>query len=158
MRFLEINELWQWCDEHAVELGPGRRPSADPRFRTVRREVFAFGEPSGEEPRVARELIAELGAWDECLLWVVTWGVWASTEDWPEYYASRGKLGEKRELVVAPGLLVHRVDATVLVQFVTGALKYGWDAHLLPASGGIATRRRAFVSHDEWVELRERSA
>ncbi len=158
MRFHEINEVWHWCEEHAVELGPERRPTVDARFRVVRREVYAFGEPSGEEPRVARELLAELGAWDECLLWIVTWGVWSSTEDWPEFYAARGRLGEKRELAVAPGLLAHRDDVAILVEFVTKALRYGWDAHLFPVSGGVTTRRRAFLSHDEWVEVRERSA
>jgi hypothetical protein len=158
MRFFELNEIWQWCEEHGVTLTESHRLAADEQFSRTRREVFASGLPSGREPGVARELLDELGAWDECLLWVVTWGVWSSTEDWPEYYAARGQLGEKRSLEVAPALYVRRQDADTLRQFLASAMRYGWDAHVLPALDGTATPRRLFTSHDEWAELRERSA
>lgn len=157
-RFLEINESWSWAEDHGIELSDRRTPKHDASYRPVWREVFAHGLPSGEEPRVARRLVEELGDWDECLLWVVTWGVWSSTEDWPAYYAARGRLGERRSLDVAPGLLVGRADQEMLIEFVTVAMTFGWDAHVLPARSGEASARRGFVSHDEWAELRERSS
>jgi hypothetical protein len=55
----------------------------------------------------AHDLIDSLGKWDEYLAWITLWGVWPSGEDWPEFYAWRGALGERRSLDIAPG---HRFD------------------------------------------------
>jgi hypothetical protein len=94
-----------------------------------------------------------------CLLWVVTWGVWASSENWHLYYRLRQSYSELRLLHETPGHLFLGYEEPDFVSFLQLALLSGWDAHLLPDLdyGGPETAR-AFVSHDEWVMLAHREA
>jgi len=158
LRFLEINEVWRWCEDAGLAIDSSGRLAPDDRYEGLGREVFAHGAPSGREADVARSVVAALAPWDECLLWIVGWGVWSSTEDWPAFYAARGAHGEKRALDVAPAMLARPEDTGMLTEFLTMALRFGWDAHVLPARSGSVTPKRAFASHDEWVELSARSA
>lgn len=79
---------------------------------------YAHGRRSGLEAAAARDLVAALGTWDECLVWITLWGVWGSGEDWPEYYAWRGSLGERRSLDVAPGHRFDRDEVALLTQLL----------------------------------------
>ena len=118
---------------------------------------YAEGERSGREPAVAAAAVRALGAWDECLAWLTGWGVWASGEDWPRFYAWRGAHGERRSLEAAPGHLFAAGEAAELEGLLTHILENGWDATLLPARGGAPTDRRVVASHDEWIDVRSRN-
>src|SRR5687768_15358387 len=98
VRFLELNEIWEWCAEHGVDVADRTVPAADSRLSHIARTQYATGQRSGREGRVAAACVRALGEWDECLLWVTLTGVWSSSEDWPAYYAMRGARGERRSL------------------------------------------------------------
>ena len=153
MRFLEINEIWLWCEEREIELDDRARPAADARLSHTARAYYAAGRRSGREAATAVAVLEALGEWEECLLWVTLVGVWPSGEDWPTYYAFRGQRGERRSLDVAPGHWVAAGERDELRELLTLVLENAWDAYVLPASSGRATGRRLFVSHDEFVDV-----
>jgi hypothetical protein len=153
MRFLEINEVWDWCSGTGFPLDDRARLVEDPTLSERVKWLYATGERSGREPALAADAVHALGEWDECLLWVTEWGVWPSGEDWPRYYAARGALGERRSLESAPAQLFAPSERALLIEFLTQAMENGWDAWVLPASDDRPTGRRLRISHDEWLEL-----
>lgn len=153
MKFLEINEIWEWCGAHGVEIEEGRRPAKVPSLVYNAQELHGVHARTGREPAVASAAIRALGDWDECLLWVVLWGVWPSTEDWPQYYRLRGDHGERRSLRAAPGHLFEVTMRALLVQLFTLTLENGWEAYVLPSRAGEVVGIRVFASHDGWTEI-----
>ena len=153
MRFLEINEIWAWCAEAGIGLLEQARPASDPRLTHSARWLYADGERSGREPGLARVAISQLAPWHSALLWITQTGVWPSTEDWPAYYAMRGRVGERRSLDVAPGHLFDASQGELLIEFVTATMENGWDAFVLSERGMVSGDTRIRISHDEWIEL-----
>jgi hypothetical protein len=152
MKFLEDNEIAQWAEERGLPRGSGldvELPDVEPR----RTRAYAQGHRSGLEPAAARDLVAHLGAWDECLVWITVWGVWPSGEDWPEFYAWRGARGERRELQKAPGHLFEPTEIALLTELIELVMKNAWDAHVLCSRSRRADALRAKISHDEWYEI-----
>jgi hypothetical protein len=156
MDFLDHTLIWDWCREHGVGLEGDRTLAEDPTLSERARVFYAEGQRSGREPAFAAAVVRALGAWDQCLVWLTEWGVWASGEDWPRFYAWRGALGERRSLEAAPGHLFRGEEAPELEELLTQIMENGWDATLLPSHGGAATDRRVVISHDEWVDVRSR--
>ena len=152
MEFLEANQICEW----AVGRGLRRRDGFAvqlPELESHPPKVYVHGRRSGLEAEEARDLVAALGAWDECLVWITLWGVWPSSEDWPEFYAWRGSWGERRSVDVAPG---HRFDygeLAPLARLLELVMKNAWDAEVLCSRGGRADQLRAKVSHDEWYQV-----
>ncbi len=155
MEFLEHNEICQWAEERGLRrYGNGfafHLPELDPHPS----KLYAQGRRSGLEGDAARDLIAGLGTWDECLVRITLWGVWPSGEDWPEFYGWRGSLGERRSVDVAPG---HRFDygdgeGPLLQQLLELVMKNAWDADILCSRGGRADQVGAKICHDEWYQL-----
>jgi hypothetical protein len=153
MRFLEINEIWEWCGARSIALEEGAKPADDPSLGHHGRWLYATGERSGRESQVAADCVRALGTWDECLLWITLVGVWPSGEDWPTVYAWRGARGEKRSVDVAPGYLFAADEEDSLREVLIQVFENAWDAYVLPASRVAAHPIRARVSHDEWVEV-----
>ena len=152
MRFLELVQIEEWCDKHGIRLS-NRLPTPDPLLSHHARSTYSEGKRSGRELSVAASCVKTLGAWEECLLWVTGWGIWASGEDWPKYYAARGARGERRSLQTAPGHLFEAGESTAMTEFITLVLENAWDAFILPAALGGDMRLRICVSHDEWLEV-----
>lgn len=158
MRFLAVNECWEWCRAHGVALDAQDRPVFDPTL--AHRARLTYVEEPGHGVAVRPEVLAAiqdaLGRWDECLLWVTLWGVWPSTENWPVYYGLRGNLGERRSLDEAPGHLgASAGDRQQLAAFLRLILNHAWEGYVF-AARGAETYTRAFISHDEWVSLASR--
>jgi hypothetical protein len=152
VEFLEDNQICEWAEEHGIIRGEAfevRLPDLPSRHRAA----YADGRRSGREAAAAEELIVGLGLWDECLVWIKLWGVWPSHEDWPQFYAWRGGLGERRSLETAPGHRFDRAERVLLVALVTLIMENAWDADVLCSVGGRADRVRARISHDEWFEV-----
>lgn len=152
MEFLEDNEICEWAVKRDLRRGVGFEIQL-PELESHARKPYADGRRSGREADAARDLIAGLGSWDECLVWIRSWGVWPSGEDWPHFYAWRGALGERRSLDVAPG---HRFDSSevlLLTELLELIMKNAWDATILCSWNGRADRLRAVISHDEWYQL-----
>ena len=154
MRFLEINEIWAWCAEHGIHLESGdSRPKPDPAFTHRKQIQYAFGRRSGREAEFGTACIQALGEWDECLLWVTQWGVWPSGEDWPRYYAARGRRDMRLSLRDAPGHWFGQGEKADLLEFFTMVLEFAWDAYVLPVHAVSGTGVRVEISHDEWLEV-----
>ena len=155
MDFLENDGIRDWCIERGFALGPKSELIIDPAERVL--ECRGYGQqadPEGQEVEIAEWSVGNLKDWDECLLWVTSWGVWPSSENWPGYYKARGDQGERRSLEIAPGHLFTAVESELLKHFLRLVLENAWDAHVLPARGGRGSGTHALVSHDEWVEIR----
>ena len=155
MRFLEINEISEWCRERGLVTDTEWHLAPDDTLSHRSRLVYSPSGRSGLESRAASACIAALRPWQECLLWIVAWGVWPSSEDWPLYYKQRGARGEKRSLDTAPGHLFNSTEHSDLHEFLTLVLENGWDAHLLSDTANLAGRR-IWCSHDGWSELQSR--
>ena len=65
------------------------------------------------------------------------------------FYRLRQTYGETRLLHEAPGHLCLDGESAEVVTLIHLAILFGWDLHLLPTAG----HSRAFVCHDEWVEV-----
>ena len=154
MLFLEDVEIKEWRADHGVGLGDDGFPTLDHALIYEVRVAYARGARSGRERGVAEDCVQILGSWEECLLWVTQWGIWGSGEDWPTYYAARGRRGERRSLGKAPGHLFESAETADLAEFLTLVMENAWDAYLLPAYQGAVDRLRILVSHDELVEVR----
>lgn len=152
MKFLEDNEIAQWAEERGLPRGAGfdvELPELEPR----RTREYAQGRRPDLEPAAARDLVAHLGAWDECLVWITLSGVWPSGEDWPEFYAWRGARGERRDLHKAPGHLFEPTEIALLTGLIELIMKNAWDAHVLCSRSRRADAFRAKISHNEWYEI-----
>ena len=158
VRFLELNEIWEWCAERDIEVEDRTLPASDSRLSHVVRTQYASGQRSGRESAVALACARALADWDECLLWVTQTGIWPSSEDWPAYYALRGERGERRSLEEAPGHWFPGGEEEQFTQFLAAVMENGWDAYVLPALRGTQTGVRLRISHDEYVELQSRRA
>lgn len=157
MQILEYPFIWEWCREHGAELDEpdlaSPRLRDDPALVHRSRLVFAPDGPLGYEPAVASAILDALGGWTECLLWVTRWGVWASSEDWPRYYAFRARHGQRLSIDDAPGHLATSTAAADLSELLLLVLDQGWDAMLLPAHDGRVLPLRIRISHDGWVDV-----
>ena len=156
MRFLELNEIWEWCEERGIGVENRTSPARNPHLSHVTRARYELGTRTGHEAALADVCVRALGDWDECLLWITLVGVWDSDEDWPAFYAMRGERGERRSVEIAPGHCFRCDERALLVRFLTAVFENGWDAFLLPTCNGRETDRRLQVSHDEWVEVQSR--
>jgi hypothetical protein len=156
MQILQVPHVWEWYRQRGIALDepPDGTPAiADPGFPYRSRIVFAPYGRTGREGSVAAGLLSALGDRDECLLWIRGWGSWPSEEDWPRFYATRERHGSRRSLEDAPGHLAAGDDAAALEGLLAQVMENGWDAILLPASGGRSAERRVDVSHDGWAEV-----
>jgi len=152
MEFLEHNQICHWAEERGLRRGDGfavQLPDLEPHLK----KVYAHGRSSGLEAAAAHDLLAGFGKWDECLVWITLWGVWPSGEDWPEFYAWRGALGERRSVQVAPGHRFESSEVPSLARLLTLIMKNAWDADILCSRSGRADQLRAKISHDEWYQL-----
>lgn len=158
MLFLEINEIWLWCEEHQISLEDRARPADDESLTHRGRWLYGDGGRSGREASVAADCLRALGDWNECLLWITLVGVWASGEDWPAFYAWRGARSEKRSVEAAPGYLFASNENDLMRDVLTQVMENAWDAFVLPVTDNAAPRVRARISHDEWIEVHGREA
>jgi hypothetical protein len=152
MEFLETNQICKWTEERGLRRGEGFTVQL-PELQPHPRRIYASGRRSGLEAGAASDIVAALGTWDECLVWITLWGVWPSGEDWPEFYAWRGSHGEPRSVDIAPGQRVDYAELTLLAQLLELVMKNAWDAEILCSRSGRADQVRAKISHDEWYQL-----
>jgi len=147
MWYLSKEDSQAWCEGHGFHLDAKRHPIIDGRKYSV---ITSVAETNWARLTwVSRFIASYLAPFDECLLWVTTWGVWGSSENLHLFYRLRESYGERRQLEAAPGHLFLRYEEADLATFIQLALLFGWDFYLLPSP----TYRTAFVSHDEFVQF-----
>jgi hypothetical protein len=152
MQFFHTNETAEWCREHGMEIGERWNLVPDPRLTHVSRLTHSPQSAPEDAAGITEACLTVLGPWDECLLWLTDWDIWASDEDWPAFYTARGARGERHSLATKPGHLFKCGETDELRLFLGMVIQNGWDAHLLPVHTGMG-QRRLRCSHDGWVEL-----
>ena len=156
MRVLHLNECEEWCREHGTAVGDGSRLAADVGLSEVGRIDFAPSGSVGLEAAAVGACLLALEPYDEAMLWIVEWGIWPSSEDWPRFYAARGRHGERQSLEDKPGHLFLASEPAELREFLRLVLDQGWGGHVLAGRHGRIDRR-LWVSHDGWISLNARS-
>ena len=101
-------------------------------------------EPGHKHYALAEEIVAGLGPFDWCLLWVVLTGVWPSCENLHLYYRLRQSYGDLNDVHDRPALLALRHEEVDLVSFLNLGMLFGWEMYLVTSHD----YGRAFVSHD----------
>lgn len=159
MRALETNEIWEWYKKHGIEeevetdgLHTVRPAAVSTLPFDERLEFNTRGNASGLSDVAARTL-RSVGSWQECLVVYVLWGVWSSAEDWPRFYAWRGRHGVRSSLEDAPGNLFLISELAELAELLAQTLEFGWECHLFFAPGDSSIRSHVFVSHDGWLRI-----
>lgn len=147
MKTLTAAESSQWCAKRGIELDTfGKSSQLTEGFQFVRLE---FPTSVNRLTWFCRLIERKLQPRKHCLLWVTSWGVWESSENWHLYYRLRQSYGDFRLLEEAPGHLFLEFETHDLASFLQVGMIAGWDMHLLPSEG----YGRAFVSHDGWFKL-----
>jgi hypothetical protein len=155
MRIIEQVEIDEWCSERGFGINETHQPHL-PSSKVVIHKYFGQSvNPRGQEAETAREVIAALGGWDECLLWITLWSIWPSSEDWPLFYRTREEVGERRSLEIAPGHIFQAGEKDICRTFLEVVLRNGWDAYVLPVRRNAIGLKWLFASHDEWVKVFE---
>ena len=152
MRITEINEICEWCAEYGLVV----EDSFKVNFPSYSHSAKFFYEVDGKpkhSSEAATACLKSFGAWDETLVWITQWGIWPSSEDWPDFYNWRGSQGEKRELHKAPGHFFNFDEAEMLFELVERIINFGWDAQLLVRTNQMIAQKGAFISHDGFITL-----
>jgi hypothetical protein len=147
MRFYTPDECAQWCSAAGISLDQRREPTRD--LGKPHRIRSGFPKSFTQVLAFSRTIEAALQPRTSCLVWITAWGIFPSNENQHLYYRLRQSYGDFRLLHEAPGHLCLDYEVPEVVTLIELALLFGWDAHLIPTAGYT----RAFVSHDEWVEI-----
>jgi len=110
---------------------------------------FVFPVDSGRKVGLARAVINWYMASGSCLIWIVEFGIWPSSEHRPLYDRLREALGGQGGLAAGSGHLVDLNDKDDAISIVALALFFFWDVYVLPDNAGSAF----FSSHDEYAGL-----
>ena len=153
MQFIVVNEISEWLQSREVDTGEDTWQPRIPELKHRYRTRFAHGVKSGKAQYLASQAISTSLEWSEAVLWIAAWGIWASSEDWPQYYALRGSNGERRSLDDAPGHIFQRREYSLLISFLTLTLENAWDAHVFFSTSAKQLGTIIRTSHDEWIEL-----
>jgi hypothetical protein len=147
MRFLDVGECAEWCERSEVVLDERRRPTR--KLPQPHRLRCGFPASFTQLLWFSRAIESALQPRETCLLWVTDWGIFPSNENQHLYYRLRQSYGDFRLLREAPGHLCLDFERPETVTLIYLCVLFGWDVHLIPSVG----YGRAFVSHDEWIEL-----
>ena len=143
MQFLTNIRSRDWCLIHQVsaEENSPTPPDGMPSL------CFKIPPDAGRRIALCKMLWDGFGAGQpEALIWIDTWGVWASGEHLPLYTALREVEGNSQTLNDAPGHLLRLGEDEKGISLLCICTLFLWDGWLVPADG----RSYLFLSHDEF--------
>ena len=154
MKVLEQPAIDEWCADRGFTLGPNARFVCGGKTGTV--QLQRYGRP-GARPegvtQIAGDILAALGRWDECLVWI-------AVTDTPGRRATSGSRDpslsdttELRALEAHPGRLFNGTERQHLSELLYWVLETGRDVHVLPARQTSNIGVSLYISHDGWLEL-----
>ncbi len=147
MRIYSRDECAQWS-ERVIALDERRKPTRD--LAKPHRLRCDFPTSFSQFLWFSRCIEAALQPRRSCLVWVTDSEIFPSNENLHLFYRLRQTYGDTRLLDEAPGHLCLDHESTEVVTLVYLGMLFGWDLHLIPSPDAYA---RAFVCHDEWVEI-----
>lgn len=155
MQALDVVDIKEWCENNGdIQVSYEWKIQVNSSLifgDSLRYPLDADGDLLWEPVRDA--CIEVMGSWDECLLWVTQTGVHAYLENWPAFYALRGKDNERNSLWEKPGHLFLWEERERLCAYLDNVLNNFWDALILPATYGQPEALRLRTSHDDYVAL-----
>jgi hypothetical protein len=152
MRFVSSDEAATWASSFATTGSSERYPESQPDgWHGI--QVDFENQPGHRHYWIARELVAAVGPWSSCLLWITTFGVWPSSENLHLYYRFRHSYGETSHLDERPALIALKHEAIDVESFLHFAVLFGWDAYLVT----VEDYCRVFVSHDGYATVSSKS-
>ena len=143
MRALSNSQAKKWCQSEGAELGPRGFPKA--KHPT---NAFVIPSDAGHRVACAAEHL-ELFRGDGALVWFDDWAVWPSGQRMHIFQRFLASYGEERPLIETPAFLFAETEYEDLVSFVTLALLFLWDVHVVSEKA----HHLLFYSHDEigWI-------
>ena len=142
-----------WCAGRGFTLGANARFQCGEKTGTV--QLQRYGRP-GARPegvtQIAGDILAALGRWDECLVWITVSGQ-AGHPTPSSRDPSMSDTTELRSLEAHPGRLFGAAERQHLSELLYWVLETGRDVHVLPARGDRNIGVSLFISHDGWLEL-----
>lgn len=106
--------------------------------------------------RLAGPIVEEIGAFDEALLWIEDAVLGDSYSDgvienpaWQDYYHWRGRHGDDRRVMEAPGCLFESNEGEHLAEAITYAIMLACDAQVMVRPGRTLLR----ISHDDCIDV-----
>jgi hypothetical protein len=141
MKVLSRQEAMAWCQAHGVALddwGLPKTSDAESRFEI----------PNDAQKRVylvSQAMKAFNGA-PVVLVWFHDWSVWPSGQRMHVFDRFRRSYGEARLLIDSPGHLFEGNEIEDAISFVTVAVLFLWDCHVVTASRS----KQLYFSHDEF--------
>lgn len=128
--------------------------STDVTARRKGRVTYETGAQSYR--RLAGPIVAEIGAFDEALLWIEDMAFGDSYHEgkienplWRDYYQWRGQNGDDRRIYDAPGCLFDGKESKQLAEAITFAILLACDAHLMARPGRTLLK----ISHDDTIDV-----
>jgi hypothetical protein len=145
MLMLSAQESLKWAEAHGIiAVAPKVRYLPD-LFLTRR---FVLSDKTGKQYWQSQMLADLIDVSADCLLWIVQWGIWESSENWPLYYMARLACGDNLTIEERSGHLFMPSERSALVSFLQISIGSGWDVLVISSDG-----RALFISHDEWLEV-----
>jgi len=148
MRTLTLDEITRWCARQKVVLDSDGLPVRPPLGTSSRR--FKVVPDIARLTWFADFIERSLRPRNECLLWVISTGIWPNSENWHLYYRLRQSYADHRLMDEASGHLFLEYERADLVSFLEVGLVASWDMYLITGGQGYG---RVFISHDEWIEF-----
>ena len=148
MKFLDQAGCRSWAQNHSVALSKKGWPenSAELGLPVLRVGLL---KPAHRSTWFAQYLSVVLPGAAESLLWVRSWGIWPSCENWHLYDRLRRSYNSSQRLEHEPGHLFDASERNDLATYLQLGLIFGWDMSLLARPD----RARLFISHDEYIDI-----
>ena len=154
MKVLEQAAIDDWCAGRGFSLSPNARYVCDGKSGSL--QLQRYGRP-GARPegitQIAGDILAALGKWDECLVWIAVSGAPGQRATAGSRDPSLSDTTELRSLEAHPGRLFNGTERQHLSELLYWALETGRDVHVLPARQTRNIGVSLFISHDGWLEL-----
>jgi hypothetical protein len=154
MKIMEQAAIDDWCQGRGFTLGPNARFLCGGKSGSV--QLQRYGRP-GSRPegvtQIAGDILAALGRWDECLVWIAMSGPTGRPASPGSRDPSLSDTTELRALEAHPGRLFGATERQHLSELLYWVLETGRDVHVLPARQDRNIGVSLFISHDGWLEL-----
>ena len=143
MRAITKSEAREWCTARHITLNERQLPQ--PRFIESQNRNFKIPSDTGQRIALLNQLVRNIPADQEILVWFSAWGVWPSCERRHMFERFRDSYGEHRWLSEAPAYVFNPTERDDLISFIGFGILFLWDCHVLSATADTWL----FLSHDE---------
>ncbi len=129
MFFRTTSECLQYAKAMGLQIDPTGDLIAKPGASLPAAKVTYENYPTNRY-EIAKHMVKWLGQPCSCMLWIIDFGIWPSSENMHLYYRLRQSYKDYRLLNEAPGHFFLSYEGTDLITFLQFALEAGWGGFL----------------------------